>query len=282
MPAFASGAQVNITSNNSTTGCPNTRSCFLPYQITIHVGDTVTWTNFDNKTHTVTTGTTNSGPVGNFDSGIIEPGKSYTQFFGMTGKFQYFDTNNSWMTGIVLVTSRQSNHAELAWVNGSLNVIDNFGNKTNAPIAGNSVTVTKNVYNSGSVDAPSILFRLKVKNSTNFLIYDNIVYANVGAKQTVPISFSWIPEKPGNYQLFFDADPANTIGDTNENNDIAYDNLLVFNETKTSSKITNVALPISYNSTTVPEFGQLASIVLGTSIILIIFISPKLKFPKVP
>lgn len=280
LPAFASSAQVNITKSNSTTNCPNTVSCFLPYQITIPVGGTVTWTNFDNKTHTVTTGTTNSGPVGNFDSGAIEPGKSYTQFFGMTGKFQYFDSNNPWMTGVVLVISKQSNHAELAWVNGSLNVIGNFGNTT-TPVAGNSLTVTKNIYNSGSVDAPSILFRLKIKNSTNFLVYDDIVYANIAAKKTVPISFSWIPEKPDTYQLFFDADPSNTIGDTNENNDVSYDNLVIFNETKTSTK-PNVVNPVLYNTTAVPEFGQLASIVLMASVILIIVISPKLKFLNLP
>ena len=277
LPAFATSTQVNITKSNSTMGCPSATSCFLPYQVTVSVGDTITWTNLDNKTHTVTTGTTNYGAVGNFDSGIIEPGKSYTQFFGIVGKFRYFDSNNPSMTGVILVV-KQSDHAELAWVNGSLNVIDHLGNTT-TPVAGNSVKISKNIYNSGSVDAPSILFRLKIKNSTNFLVYDNIVYANIGAKQTVPVSFSWLPEKPGNYQLFFDADPANTIGDTNENNDVTYDNLVVFNETKTT-EITNTAPPSYYNTTLVPEFGQLAPIILATSISLIVVISSRLKFPN--
>ena len=277
LPVFASTAQVNITNSNSTIGCPNTTSCFLPYQITVSVGGNVTWTNYDNNTHTVTTGTTNYGAVGNFDSGVIEPGKSFTQFFGMVGKYRYFDKTNPWVTGTVLVVSGQSNHAELAWVNGSLNVINQFGNTTSTPVAGNPVKITKNIYNSGSVDAPSILFRLKIKNNANFLVYDNIVYANIGAKQTVPIGFSWLPEKPGNYQLFFDADPANTIGDTNENNDVTYDNLLVFNETKTKTKTIDNTPPL-YNATMVPEFGQLAPIIFITSIALIVGISLKLKF----
>ena len=276
MPVFASNTQVNITNSNSTKECPSTPSCFLPYQVTVHIGDTVTWINLDNKTHTVTTGTTNYGPVGNFDSGVIEPGKSSTQFFGISGKYHYFDQTDPWITGIILVESRQSNHAELAWVNGSLNLIDQFGNTTTKPLPHKPVTITKNIYNSGGTDAPSILFRLKIKNSTDFLIYDDIVNANIGAKQIVPISFNWLPEKPGNYSLFFDADPANTIGDTNENNDVTYDKLIVFNGT--GSKINESIPKFNYNATLVPEFGQLAPIVLAASIMSIIVISIKLKF----
>ena len=66
--------------------------------------------------------------------------------------------------------------------------------------------------------------RLQIKNGTNFLVYDKLAKANIGAKQTVPISFSWLPEKSGIYHLFFDADPSNPIGDTNENNDISFEN----------------------------------------------------------
>ncbi|MGI0026722.1 MAG: CARDB domain-containing protein [Nitrosopumilaceae archaeon] len=276
MPAFASNAQVYIT-NNSTKGCVSI--CFLPYQVTISAGDTITWTNLDNTTHTATTGTTNYGPVGTFDSGIIEPGKSFTQFFGTAGKYNYFDKNNPRVIGIILVETRKSNHAELTWVNGSLNLSDQFGN-TNASISGKSITISKDVYNSGGIDATSITFRLKIKNSTNFLVYDNIVNANIGAKQTVPISFNWLPAKPGTYQLTFDADPSNTIGDTNENNDITHDSLIIFNGTNseingTLPEINDNAPGTNYNTTIVPEFGQLAPIILASSVISVIVFSSK-------
>ena len=272
VPAFASNAQVNITNSNSTKECPYTPSCFLPYQVTVPAGGTITWTNLDNKTHTVTTGTTNYGPVGNFDSGVIAPGKSFTQFFGISGKYPYFDKSTPWVTGIILVENGKHNHAELAWVNASLNLFDQFGNTT-TPISGKPLTITKNVYNSGGTNATSIMFRLKITNSTNFLVYDNMVDANIGAKQTEPITFNWLPEKPGRYQLFFDADPSNTIGDTNENNDIAFDNLIVFNGT--GSKIKENIPQFNYNATLVPEFGKLASIVLAVSIVSIIALSSK-------
>ena len=271
IPVFASNAQVYITNNNFTKSCAST--CFLPYQVTISVGDTITWTNLDNKTHTATAGTVNYGPGGTFDSSIIEPGKSFTQFFGTAGKYPYFDKNSPVVTGIILVESGKTSHAELAWVNGSLNLSDQFGNITSVAIPNKTITITKDVYNSGGTDATSIMFRLKIKNSTNFLIYDNIVNANIGAKQTVPISFNWLPTKPGSYQLFFDADSSNTIGDTNENNDITFDRLIVFNAT--NSKINENPLKFNYNATYVPEFGQLAPIVLAASVMSIIVFSSK-------
>ena len=95
-------------------------------------------------------------------------------------------------------------------------------------------------------------------------------------RKTVPISFSWLPEKSGSYHLFFDADPSNPIGDTNENNDITFGILTVYNGT-----ISHMANSAFNNSTTaVPEFGTSASIILVTAIMLIIAFSSKLKFAR--
>ncbi len=274
-PVFANDTQVYIKNNTSTKECAYA-TCFLPYQVTISTGDSVTWTNIDNKTHTVTAGSRDTGPVGNFDSGYIAPGKSFRQFFGTIGKYQYFDTTNPWVTGIVIVKTGKPIHAELAWVNGSLNLLDRSGKNMSIPIVNKPVTITKNVINSGETDASSITFRLKIKNGTNFLVYDNLAKANIDAKQTVPISFSWLPEKSGIYNLFFDADPSNIVGDTNENNDISFDSLIVFNGTVSTN---NNVYKINNNTTTaVPEFGPLASIILTASISTIIILSSKLKF----
>ena len=280
IPAFASNGQVYITNGNSTNDCPSVSPCFFPYQVTVSAGDTITWTNLDNETHTVTTGTANYGPVGTFDSGMIAPEKSFTQFFGTVGKYRYYDKTNPLATGMIVVESGRVNHAELAWVNGSLNVFDQFGNNT-SPISGKSITITKDVYNSGGTDATSIMFRLKITNSTNFLVYDNFINANINAKQTVPISFNWTPAKYGNYTLFFDANPANTIGDTNENNDITYDHLMIFNPTDSNTnenihEISNSVPEPNYNPTTVPEFGQLAPIILASSLMSIIVFSKRI------
>jgi plastocyanin len=279
-PAFADNAQVYITNNTSTRDCAYTPSCFLPYQVSISVGDTVTWTNLDNKTHTVTTGTTNYGAVGNFDSGSIQSHKSFTQFFGTIGKYRYFDKTNTWVIGIVIVENGKPTHAELAWLPNSLKTFDQFGNMTSTPIFGNPLTITKDVYNSGGTDATSIMFRLKIKNGTNYLVYDNIVKVNIGAKQTVPIGFSWLPEKPGTYQLFFEADPSNSIGDTNAYNDIAFDSLIISNGTHSVSggvfsTSDGSVSKFDNNTSSVPEFGPLVSLVLTASLIPIIVLFSK-------
>ncbi|HZS73912.1 MAG TPA: hypothetical protein VFA69_05355, partial [Candidatus Nitrosotalea sp.] len=79
--AQAYNAQVTIV-NGTANHCRPNLSCYSPFQVNVSVGDTVTWVNQDNRTHTVTTGTSNYGPQGIFDSGVIKPGQSFTQFFG--------------------------------------------------------------------------------------------------------------------------------------------------------------------------------------------------------
>lgn len=68
---------------------------FTPRSITVKAGDTVTWTNRDTTTHTV------SGT--DFVSGQIAPGQSYSHKFGTAGTYQYVCTIHPSMEGIVVV-----------------------------------------------------------------------------------------------------------------------------------------------------------------------------------
>lgn len=56
---------------------------FEPSRINIHVGDTVRWTNNGQKVHTVT------ADDGSWDSGNLEPGKTYSHKFEKAGTFAY-------------------------------------------------------------------------------------------------------------------------------------------------------------------------------------------------
>lgn len=56
---------------------------FVPVTITVTKGATVTWTNDDTVPHTVTSVT------GDFDSGNIDPGATYSYTFDQTGSFEY-------------------------------------------------------------------------------------------------------------------------------------------------------------------------------------------------
>ncbi len=69
---------------------------FDPVIITVPIGTTVTWTNRDNKPHTVR----GSG----FDSGSLDPGQTFSRTFSTTGSYDYGDPGNPSMSGTVIVT----------------------------------------------------------------------------------------------------------------------------------------------------------------------------------
>lgn len=75
-------------------------SMFTPSQISVQKGDTVTWTNDDTTTHTVTDDLSNvDGP----SSGDIQPGSTYSFTFNKTGSFQYHCTHHPSMRGTIVV-----------------------------------------------------------------------------------------------------------------------------------------------------------------------------------
>src|SRR5215831_13243625 len=138
--AQASDTKVIII-NETSKHCTPYPSCYEPFQVNIAVGDTVTWKNYDNTTHTATTGTTNNGPIGVFDSGSILPGHSYTQFFGTVGKYQYYDKIDMWPSGVIYV-SKVASYVHLVWVQNSLMV-------TKENYTSNGVVITKQIQNTG-------------------------------------------------------------------------------------------------------------------------------------
>jgi predicted secreted protein with PEFG-CTERM motif len=101
---------VSIVQGSSSPGCETTNSCYDPSEVTIDVGSEVTWSNDDSAAHTVTSGDIRQdGPDGHFDSGLFMAGKSFTQKFEESGEFPYFCQVHPWMTGKVIV---QEAHAE--------------------------------------------------------------------------------------------------------------------------------------------------------------------------
>ena len=86
---------------SSVPGCGN--DCFIPYMLTIGVGDEVTWTNSDNAAHTTTSGTPQDGPDGFFDSSLRLPNTDFTVRFDEAGEYPYYCVVHPWMTGLVVV-----------------------------------------------------------------------------------------------------------------------------------------------------------------------------------
>ena len=73
---------------------------FDPPELSVPVGTTVTWTNEDNTTHTVT-GTDTGSPIASRD---LDHGNTYSVTFDQVGTFNYLCSIHTNMTGTVTVT----------------------------------------------------------------------------------------------------------------------------------------------------------------------------------
>jgi len=97
------------SSSNSNSGTPPANEVFIqsfsfnPKSITVSTGTTIKWTNKDNASHTVTSGTPGS-PNGTFDSGNLGNGAAFSYTFNTKGTFAYYcKLHQDTMTGNVVV-----------------------------------------------------------------------------------------------------------------------------------------------------------------------------------
>lgn len=96
-------------------GCPKRGdSCFTPCQITVKMGDTVTWFNRDSRIHMITSGSAQGGPNGWFSSKAIAPNGIFSHTFDRKGAFTYFDNLHPYAQGVVIVdNSLQSSFVKM-------------------------------------------------------------------------------------------------------------------------------------------------------------------------
>ena len=85
----AAGGEVEIVISNFS---------FEPAELSISVGTTVKWTNKDSASHTVTSAT------GDWDSGGLSKGQSFSRTFTQAGTFAYQCTVHPTMKGTITVT----------------------------------------------------------------------------------------------------------------------------------------------------------------------------------
>jgi plastocyanin len=70
---------------------------FMPKSVTVKAGTTVTWTNQDDETHTVTSTTKE------FKSKPLSAGDKFTFTFTTPGTYKYFCSLHPFMTGTIVV-----------------------------------------------------------------------------------------------------------------------------------------------------------------------------------
>lgn len=94
---------IAIPENTGVPGCQEDLSCFEPYSLKIKVGDVVSFRNFDSDYHTVTSGSPEFGPGGEFDSGLMESGDKFFHNFTKADEYEYFCMVHPWQTGKIIV-----------------------------------------------------------------------------------------------------------------------------------------------------------------------------------
>ena len=70
---------------------------YKPVEIKIKVGETVAWTNNDDREHTIT------ADDNSFKSGPLRTGKTYRHKFTSAGRYPYHDDHFGRMKGVVVV-----------------------------------------------------------------------------------------------------------------------------------------------------------------------------------
>ncbi len=89
--------------NTDNSGGPGTNEVFIkgmafdPSTITVTAGTTITWTNKDPVTHTV------SSTSNEFDSGNITPNATFSHTFSTAGSYSYYCKIHTYMTATVKV-----------------------------------------------------------------------------------------------------------------------------------------------------------------------------------
>ena len=92
--------EVQNAIGSSSPGCePN---CFIPNNVTVAVGGTVSFVNGDTAPHTSTSGSPSNGRDGVWDSSLVMPGSSYDTTISSAGSYDYFCMVHPWMTGTII------------------------------------------------------------------------------------------------------------------------------------------------------------------------------------
>jgi plastocyanin len=91
-------AQENEVSIAPGSSNPSASQFYVPPEITVSDGTTVTWKNDDATIHTVT------DKGGSFDSSIIAPSATWENTFDAVGEFYYYCSLHPFMTGKVTVS----------------------------------------------------------------------------------------------------------------------------------------------------------------------------------
>jgi plastocyanin len=98
-----SAAAPTTTARGSAAGVTVRQFQFMPAELVVEAGTTVTWANQDQILHTATSGATPGQADGTFDGPMDGAGKSFSFTFEKPGTYPYFCSRHNSMVGKVIV-----------------------------------------------------------------------------------------------------------------------------------------------------------------------------------
>ena len=168
---YSPGIDVAITFGSSSPGCQINETCFYPSSFNVDSGGIVDWDNLDTAVHTVTSGTPGGGPDGEFDSGLVNSGGTFSHQFLTQGTFPYFDLLHPWMTGTISVNPSECQIPSIGnWVISSSCILS-----VNAPAPANIIVqngAVLTILNGATLDVDFANFNLTVESGSGVLIKD--------------------------------------------------------------------------------------------------------------
>jgi len=254
-PAFAENTSVSIPEGSSTPGCETTNACFMPDEVSVNVGDEVTWTNDDTAAHTVTAGSAADGPSGVFDSSLFMAGTTFSHTFDAEGDFPYFCMVHPWMQGIVKVSA-----AGASMPTAPMDLSDIMAEiKTSDGMADKPMTIDLTLTDLDGNGIEHITYHIKATQGSK-VVLDEDGHMHKG---TLTNTHTTIP-------LPAAASDSMPVVITVESVGFGHDDNYVAAPGEISTK------------QVVPEFGTIAAMILAIAIISIIAVSAKSKLSVMP
>jgi len=252
---------VSAPVGSSVPGCEETNECFIPQDVTIGVGDEVTWSNDDTAAHTVTSGSAADGPDGVFDSSLFMAATTFSVTFDEAGTYPYFCMVHPWMIGTVTVGAAMAEEETVVEeVMEEETVVEEVmvSIETGMAGAGESLTVDIVFSNMDGSEVEHANYDIMASQDGQTVLEETEVHSHdgTGSHTTMALSMAASDEMPVDVTVTFNGfgiDPPFTgpIGQVAE-------------------------------KSVVPEFGTIAVMILGVAIVSIIAFSArsKLMLPK--
>lgn len=251
--AFADHSEVTITvpMGAGAPGCEETpEGCYIPLEAVVDVGGVVIFSNTDTAAHTFTAGTPAGGPTGEFDTSLIMAGQTYEWNPEVAGTIPYFCMVHPWMVGTIIV---QEVGAE---ENGDHEMEEDLmvDITTGDAAAGERLSIDVE-FMSMSGDVEHVNYKIKATQNGK-VVLDEQVHDHDGMMThlTAPLPNAASDSNPIDVQVEF----------------LGYG--LPGEEAKWTGPIGHVS-----TKKVVPEFGTIAMMILGISIVSIVVFSQKSK-----